>query len=78
MHPDNIITETGVLSEFKAHGLSSRRGHKRADVVHHALDPVIVFGPWLVGAMVAYKSLRRGLTVTGGRRPRREPHEHGE
>jgi hypothetical protein len=61
LHPDNIITESGVLSEFKAHGLSSRRGKKRADVVHHPLDPVIVAGPWLVGAYVAYKGLRRGL-----------------
>ncbi len=60
--PDNLITETGVLSEFKAHGLSSRWGQRRADVVHHALDPFIVAGPWLVGAVVAYKGLRRGLS----------------
>jgi len=58
LHPDNIVAETGVLAEFKAHGLSSRRGQKRADVVHHALDPVIVAGPWLVGAAVAYKGFR--------------------
>lgn len=59
--PDNIVTETGVLSEFKAHGLSSRLGQKRADVVHHALDPVIVAGPWVAGAAVVYKGVRRGL-----------------
>jgi hypothetical protein len=61
MRPDNIVTETGVLSEFKAHGLSSRLGQKRADVVHHALDPVIVAGPWVAGAAVVYKGVRRGL-----------------
>jgi hypothetical protein len=57
--PDNIISETGVLSELKGHGLRSRRGEKRADVAHHALDPIIVAGPWLVGAVVTYKGLRR-------------------
>jgi hypothetical protein len=62
LHPDNLLTETGVLSELKAHGLSSRVGQKRADVVHHALDPVIVVGPWLVGAVVTYRTARRIAT----------------
>jgi hypothetical protein len=70
LRPDNMVAETGVLSEFKAHGLSSRLGRKRADVVHHALDPVIVAGPWLVGAMVAYKGVRRG--IRGARRQGRD------
>jgi hypothetical protein len=61
LHPDNIIAETGVLSEFKAHGLSSRLGQKRSDVVHHALDPVIVAGPWIVGGLLAYKGVRRAF-----------------
>ena len=59
LRPDNLLTETGVLSEFKAHGLSSRLGQNRADVLHHAMDPVIVVGPWLVGAVVAYRTVRR-------------------
>jgi hypothetical protein len=63
LHPDNIIAETGVLSELKAHGLSSRLGQKRSDVVHHALDPVIVAGPWVVGGFLAYKSVRRALNA---------------
>jgi hypothetical protein len=66
LRPDNPLTETGVLSEFKAHGLSSRRGQKRADVAHHAIDPVIVAGPWLVGAVVAYKGLRRAARSVRG------------
>jgi hypothetical protein len=61
MRPDNLVTETGVLSEFKAHGLSSRWGKKRADVAHHALDPVIVAGPWVLGAVAAYKAARRAV-----------------
>jgi hypothetical protein len=53
--PDNPITQTGVLSEFSRHGLSSRVGKKRADVKHQLLDPVIVAGPWVLvgGAVVA-------------------------
>jgi hypothetical protein len=61
-HPDNPITETGVRSEVSRHGFSSRFGTRRADRVHHLLDPVIVAGPWvLVGgaAVVAAKRLRR-------------------
>ena len=67
LHPDNIITETGILSEFKAHGLSSRRGQKRSDVGHQALDPLIVAGPWIIGGFLAYKGLRRGLGARPGR-----------
>ncbi|GEO94508.1 hypothetical protein [Kocuria turfanensis] len=55
LRPDNPITETGVLSEFSRHGLSSRRGSTRADLSHTWLDPVVVAGPWVLagGAAVA-------------------------
>jgi hypothetical protein len=59
LHPDNPITETGVLAEFTHHGLSSRLHSKRADKVHQALDPIIVAGPWLLGAVLTFKVLRR-------------------
>ncbi|RAO24191.1 hypothetical protein ONO86_06587 [Micromonospora noduli] len=58
-HPDNPITETGVLSEFTHHGLPSRLGGKRVDRVHHPLDPVLVAAPWVLAAGVAYLALRR-------------------
>jgi hypothetical protein len=57
-HPDNPITETGVLSEAKRHGFSSRFGKKRADVSHQSLDPIIVAGPWVAAG---------GAAVLGGR-----------
>src|SRR5688572_25993327 len=41
LRPDNPITETGVRSEFTHHGLKSRIGTKRADLVHQSLDPII-------------------------------------
>jgi hypothetical protein len=57
-HPDNPITETGVLSEFSRHGISSRFGRKRTDTGHQLLDPVIVAGPWLLGAGLVYRAVR--------------------
>jgi hypothetical protein len=54
LHPDNPVTETGVLSEFKYHGLSSRVGKNRADTVHHVLDTVVVAAPWAGAAAVIY------------------------
>jgi hypothetical protein len=58
LHPDNPITETGVLSEFTRHGLSSRLGRKRADLIHQSLDPIIVAGPWVVAGAAAFAGLR--------------------
>jgi hypothetical protein len=49
-HPDNPVTETGVLSEFSHHGWSSRAGRNRADLNHQWLDPLIIAGPWLLAA----------------------------
>jgi hypothetical protein len=56
-HPDNLLTETGVLSEGRRHGVSSRRG--RVDVRHQALDPLVVGAPYLAAAGLAYVVLRR-------------------
>ncbi|MFF5056510.1 hypothetical protein ACFY1S_25335 [Micromonospora sp. NPDC000663] len=58
-HPDNPVTETGVLSEFTHHGLSSRLRGKRVDRVHHPLDPVVVAAPWVLAGGVAYLAARR-------------------
>jgi hypothetical protein len=63
--PDNPITETGVLSEVSHHGLSSRKGKKRADVVHQPLDAVIVAAPWVLGGALAYRAVRRLVTALG-------------
>src|SRR3712207_2581048 len=50
LHPDNPVTQTGVLSEFSAGG-TMRRG--RSDRRHHVLDPIVVAGPWVAVAGVA-------------------------
>jgi hypothetical protein len=59
LRPDNPVTETGVRGEFTHHGLRSRVGRKRADLVHQPLDPVIVAGPWLAAAGLAVVGMRR-------------------
>ena len=59
LHPDNPVTETGVLSEFSRHGFSSRFRRGRADVGHQALDPFIVAGPWVLAGVLAYRAGRR-------------------
>ncbi|MCD4536536.1 hypothetical protein LRP67_20795 [Nocardioides sp. cx-169] len=57
--PDNLLTETGVKAELTHGGLKSRLGRKRADLVHQPLDPVIVAGPWVVGALAGWSVVRR-------------------
>ena len=66
LRPDNPITETGVLSEFRRHGISSRFGKKRADVNHQWLDPIIVLAPWVL-AYLAVRRVFRGLFRRGRR-----------
>jgi len=39
--PDNLITESGILSELKRNGFKSRFKRKRADLKHQVLDPVV-------------------------------------
>ena len=58
LRPDNPITETGVLSEFSHHGISSRLGKKRGDLAHQPLDPIVVAAPWIVAGGVAYIGLK--------------------
>jgi hypothetical protein len=65
LRPDNPVTETGVLSEFRRGGLSSRFGQNRADTNHQWIDPIIVAGPWVlaaVGLATAYRTLRKERT----------------
>lgn len=50
LRPDNPVTETGVLAEGRRHGLASRTAGHRVDRHHHAMDPVLVAGPWVLAA----------------------------
>ena len=61
LHPDNPVTETGVMSELTRHGISSRFGKKRADLKEQALVPVFAAGPWILAGGVAFAVIRRLL-----------------
>jgi hypothetical protein len=56
--PDNPVTQTGILSEAKRHGVSSRVGTKRVDMNHGWIDPILVAGPWLLAGGVAISVVR--------------------
>ena len=58
LHPDNPITQTGVLSEFTHKPISSRLGKKRADLHHSWLDPIVVGGPWVVAVGIIWFAVR--------------------
>ena len=60
LRPDNPITQTGVLSEFRRHPIRSRFGRGRVDQRHAWLDPILIAGPWvIVGVLIARALLRR-------------------
>jgi hypothetical protein len=59
LRPDNPITETGVLGEFRHHPVRSRLGEHRTDLRHQVLDPIIIGGPWVAAAGVAVAGARR-------------------
>src|SRR3954469_15605059 len=59
LRPDNPITETGILSEIRRHGISSRYGRNRTDVSHLWLDPIIVAGPYVLAGWAVLRLVRR-------------------
>jgi hypothetical protein len=58
LHPDNPVTEAGVLSGFSRHGVSSRFGRKRADLAHLWIDPIIVGVPWMLAGGLVFAALK--------------------
>jgi len=58
LRPDNPITETGVLSEGRRHGIRSRFGRRRTDMAHAWMDPILVAGPWILAGILVVKLLR--------------------
>jgi hypothetical protein len=58
--PDNIIAETGVRAEIVRHGIRSRVGQHRADLVHQPLSLLGVALPALCAVGAVYLLSRRG------------------
>ena len=77
--PDNPLTETGVIAEFKRHGIASRVGRNRVDVKHQPLDLLIVAAPWLLAGYAGLKLAgalrgRAAVEEVQGTRARRRAH----
>jgi hypothetical protein len=62
--PDNPITETGVLREFRNGAYRTRFGQHRADLKHQPLDLVLWAAPYLAIAGGLYLV---GRTLAGQR-----------
>jgi hypothetical protein len=59
--PDDPLTESGVLGEFRRRPIASRFGRGRADLKHAWLDPLLVAGPWLVAGWVIVRIVRSAV-----------------
>jgi hypothetical protein len=67
-HPDNVIGETGILAEFKKHGIRSRVGQHRIDLKHQWMDPLITMAPYVIAGYAAYRAGRALTGAFGGGR----------
>ncbi len=65
--PDNPLSETGIIAEFKKHGIRSRVGQHRTDLKHQWMDPLIVAAPWLIAGYVAYRAVSRATDARAAR-----------
>ena len=62
--PDNVIAETGVLSEVKNHAYRTRFGQHRADLKHQPIDIVMWVAPYAAmaaGLFLAARAIDRRL-----------------
>lgn len=59
--PDNPLLGTGLRTELTHNGVRARVGSNRADALHHAMDPLVVAGPWLLGGWLVTRSVRAAL-----------------
>ena len=58
------LVATGLRAEVAGHGLRSRLGRGRADVVHQPLDALVVTGPKVLAGYAAFRVVRGALRRT--------------
>lgn len=51
LRPDQPLTQTGVLGEPRMHPIRSRTQSGRVDGRHAWIDPLLVAGAWVLGAV---------------------------
>lgn len=59
LRPDNPITESGVLSEFRHGAYRAHFAKNRADRRHQLLDPLVWAGPTLLAAGAVFFAVKR-------------------
>ncbi|MBW9121825.1 hypothetical protein JNB63_17140 [Microbacterium trichothecenolyticum] len=64
--PDDPLTQSGILGERGHRPFSSRFGRGRADLKHMWLDPLLVFGPWVVTAVTGFVVARWLVRAVAG------------
>lgn len=62
--PDNPVTEMGLRAELTRHGIRSRFGRRRADLVHQPIEALLATGAALL-------TVAAGVAVVRALRPRR-------
>ncbi|EZP28250.1 hypothetical protein [Microbacterium oleivorans] len=68
-HPDDPVTQSGVLGERGRRPIASRFGRGRVDLKHAWMDPFLVVGPWVVATVVVFR-IGRAAFVPASRRHR--------
>ena len=58
LRPDDLVTETGLLTEIAQRGPTKRLESNRADNSHTWLDPILIAGPWVVTGIIGLRLLR--------------------
>jgi hypothetical protein len=66
--PDDPVTQSGILGERGRRPISSRTRPGRIDMKHAWLDPLIVVGPWLLGAWAVFGVARLVARLLAGSR----------
>lgn len=66
-HPDDPVTQSGILGERGRQPIASRFGRGRVDVRHTWMDPILVAGPWVVAAVVLFR-IGRAVVAPAPRR----------
>jgi len=58
LRPDDLVTETGLLTEVAQHGPTQRLESNRTDNSHTWIDPILIAGPWVVTGIIGLRLLR--------------------
>lgn len=66
-HPDDPITQSGVLGERGRRPIASRRQPGRVDQKHAWMDPIIVVGPWVLTGILAFAAGRMTVRLVRAR-----------